>query len=274
MEVLLDNGAPVDDGSESNELTPLHMAACKGHVEVMGRLLKSKADPNAMCSDFGPVINGAIMSGSRKAVELLVDAKAELSLESDEFESPLALATLFPDKSMFDYLVKSCSDKLPDREYEKAMIRAAEEGRVDIFEQLISASTITYTDEGYRKALEAAERESSWDIIRILLLNHEGMDCVDLFVKAATGVACQDQILAHVWQYTQQNIPQEVLDKCLYKATDLEKESTVELLLGFKADPNATGQEYVIQPFTPCGWRRLLTMVEKQVRKRTHSGRI
>ncbi|KAM7202604.1 hypothetical protein V8F20_004393 [Naviculisporaceae sp. PSN 640] len=244
VEVLLNNGAPIDDGIESNDLTPLHMAACKGHVEVIERLLKSKADPNATCSNFGPVINGAIMSGSRRAVELLVDAKAELLVESDEFESPLAAATLLPDKSMFDYLLKSCSGEVPDRVYEKAMIRAAEEGKVDIFEQLISDSTIIYTDEGYRKAREVAERESRWDIIRILLLNHEGLDCVDLFVKAATGLGCQDQILAQIWQYTQQSIPQEVLDRCLYRAVNVGKESTVQLLLGFNADPNAAGQEY------------------------------
>ena len=239
---MLDNKAPVDDGIDTKDLTPLHMAACKGHVEVMGRLLKSKADPNAMCNEFGPVINGAIMSGNREAVELLVDAKAELSLESDEFESPLALATLFPDKSMFDYLVKSCSDKLPDKEYEKALIRAAEEGRADIFEQLIS--TIQYTPQGYEQALRMAEKESSWDIIRILLKKHGGLDYVELFTKAATGIASQDQILTDIWDSTEHKISLEVLNQCLYRATDLEKESTVELLLSFKADPNVTGHEF------------------------------
>ena len=52
-----------------------------------------------------------------------------------------------------------------------------------------------------------------------------------------------DWILSAIWDHTGGEINKELMDKCLYTATDNEKEGTVKLLLEFGANPDAEGDE-------------------------------
>jgi hypothetical protein len=238
---LLDKGANIDDGDEDGEQTPLHMAAFGGHVEVMKKLVLRGANPNATSNDIGPVVNAAISSGVRAAVELLVEHGVSLTLDRDDLVSPLALAALLSDVSMFEYLIEQYADKLPAQEYSKALVKAAEAGRIEVFNKLLE---FQHDQEYFQGALNAAAEEWNWDIITILLERCTGLGCDELFYQAATGTEPQDRILEAIWKHTNGNISEEKLSESLYDATDREKESTVKLLLEtFKANPNATGEE-------------------------------
>ncbi|KAM7214165.1 Ankyrin repeat-containing domain protein [Rhypophila decipiens] len=103
-----------------------------------------------------------------------------------------------------------------------------------------------------------------WDIIQILLKNYPALDCVELFAEAASMVGSQDQILTDIWEYTQHSIPQYVLDRCLYMAADLGKESTVEVLSGFKANPNAAGQRFG-SALTAASFNGTINIVKKLI---------
>jgi hypothetical protein len=241
VEELLNRGAPIDDGDREGAMTPLHMAACDGRVEVMKKLLLRDANPNATAKDVGPVVNSAISSGNRAAVELLVDHGVSLTVNSTDIVSPLALAALLSDVSMFEYLIQKYADKLPAVEYSKALVKAAEAGRVEVFNKLLE---FQHDQVFYQDALDAAVEEWNWDITTILLQRRPGLDCNKLFYTAATCSEPQDKILEVSWEYTNGSITAQTLNDSLYHATDREKDTTVQLLLEkFRADPNATGEE-------------------------------
>ncbi|KAK1448331.1 hypothetical protein CCUS01_11739 [Colletotrichum cuscutae] len=242
VDELLKRGASIDDGIDIGEQTPLHMAAFAGHVKVMEKLIKRGANANAIASDVGPVMNAAISSGSPDAVKLLVEKQVSLAVEDENIDSPLALAGLHADLSMFEYLTQTYADKLPAKEFDKAFIKAAVSGRVDVFNKLL---TYSHPQECFQTALKVAAEEENWGIVMILLEQRRGLDCNDLFLSAATTAEHQDKVLEAVWKYTNGNIRPEILNESLYEATDLEKESTVRLLIDdFKVNPNATGEYY------------------------------
>ncbi|KAL7625799.1 hypothetical protein AAE478_005022 [Parahypoxylon ruwenzoriense] len=242
VEELLGRGAVIDDGDEIHEQTPLHMAAFGGHIEVMKKLLLRGANPNATADDVGPVVNAAIYSGNRAAVELLVERGVSLTVDRDDIHAPLALAALLSDISMFEYLIEKYAAKLPAEEYSKAFVKAAEAGRIEVFNRLLE---FEHPQNYFQDALDAAVSELNWDIVTILLEKRAGLNCDHVFYEVATGTEPQDKLLELVWQYTDGSISKETLNHSLYDATDREKESTVKLLLEkFGADPNATGDEY------------------------------
>ncbi|KXJ90257.1 hypothetical protein Micbo1qcDRAFT_164791, partial [Microdochium bolleyi] len=100
------------------------MAALGGHIEVMKKLILRGANPNAWGADIGPVVNAAISSGNRAAVELLVEHGVSLHMENDDSEnlSPLAYAACLSDPPMFQYLIEKYADRLPAEEFSKALV--------------------------------------------------------------------------------------------------------------------------------------------------------
>lgn len=246
---LLYRGAPLNEAIDTEEHeTPLHMAAENGHVAVMQLLMLRGADPNATSPGIGPVVNSAISSGNRTAVELLVERGVALTMaptgddDDSDVEPPLASAALLSDLSMFEYLVAQYADQLPAEEYSKALVKSAGAGRVDVVHKLLEFSH----DEAYfQRALDAAADEGSWDVVKVLLSAQAGLDCNNLFHKAATVNGEQDDLLGVAWAYANGAISRDTVDRALYDATDCEKAETVQLLLGepYRADPNATGEE-------------------------------
>ncbi|KAI0541034.1 hypothetical protein GGR58DRAFT_458865 [Xylaria digitata] len=242
VEELLNRGAPIDDAIEINEQTPLHMAAFGGHVEVMRKLVLRGANPNATAIEIGPVVNAAICSGNRAAVELLVEQGVSLTVDKEDVDSPLALAALLSDASMFEYLIQQYADKLPVVEYSKALVKAAEAGKLEVFNKLLE---FEHDGPFFQSALDAAVEEWNWEIVTILLQRRQGLNCNELFFTAATCSEPQDKMLDIAWEYADGSITSETLSNSLYHATDREKDTTVELLLKkFHANPNATGEEY------------------------------
>lgn len=233
--------APVNDGIERDDETPLHLAARSGHVEVMKKLLSRDANANAIATTGdGPVINSAIYSGNREAVKLLVNHGVSLAFDGDG-TSPLAAAAILSDISMFDYLIEKYAEKLPAQEFSKALVEAANAGRLRVVQKLLKYQ---HSQSDFQDALDKAAEEWNWDIIPVLLKNCEGLDCANAFYKAATEAESEENILKEIWEYSKADLPPETLNDSLYVATDRENESTVRLLLQeFKVNPNATGKE-------------------------------
>ncbi|KAK6502735.1 hypothetical protein TWF506_003310 [Arthrobotrys conoides] len=242
-EVLLNSGAKIDDGQDAGDQTPLAMAAYKGHCRVMIKLLDRGANPNAL-AEGRPVINEAIVSGNLEAVRLLVEHGAILAQDDndDDNPAPLALSALLSDLTMFAYLLDACADKIPHKEYNKALISSASAGRLEVTKRLLQFHHDSIT---FQAALEAAADEENWEIVLLILETSRGLNCDDVFSQIATSSEQQDRLLTAIWKHTNGNVSQETIDESLYEAVDIEKESTVKLLLEeFGANANATGVEY------------------------------
>jgi ankyrin repeat protein len=252
VEALLNKGAIIDDGmqGEDKHETPLHMAALFGHTAVIKKLLRRGADINAFSPDeVGTVVNGAIYSGNREAIKLLIEKGASLSTvtsENSEIEGPLALAAQLSEITMFDYFIEACADKLPAQEYDKALVAAAEAGRVEIFNKLLAYN---HPQECFQEALDAATEEDNWDIIMILLERCKRLDCKGPFDSAACDSENMDKVLEAVWRHTNGIMPEDVLDKALRDASWCGKFSTVDILLEFGANPNAADEESVFSSY-------------------------
>ncbi|KAK6330555.1 hypothetical protein TWF718_002755 [Orbilia javanica] len=242
-EVLLNNDAKIDDGQDAGDQTPLAMAAYRGHCRVMIKLLDRGANPNAS-AEGRPVINDAIVSGNLEAVQLLVEHGALLAQDgnNDDNPAPLALSALLSDLTMFTYLLDACADKIPHKEYNKALISSASAGRLEVTKRLLQFNHDIIT---FQAALEAAADEENWEILLLILESSTGLDCDEVFSQIATSSEQQDRLLTAIWKHTNGNVSQETIDESLYEAVDIEKESTVKLLLeNFGANANATGLEY------------------------------
>lgn len=245
VEELLNRGAPVDDALSEGEQSPLHMAAFGGHTEVMKKLILRDANPNGIGDEIGPVVNAAISSGSRAAVELLVEHGVSLHVENDPSGSlaPLAYAACLSDPPMFQYLIEKFADRLPAEEFSKALVAAAESGRLEVFNKLLE---FQHAQEYYQQAIETASSEANWDVVMVLLSHCQGLDCDEVFVAAACSPEPQDKVLQAIWKHDTNHVSKEASERALYEATDYEKNDTVKMLLEeFKVNPNATGEEYV-----------------------------
>lgn len=247
VEELLNRGAVIDDGKEDGNDTPLHNAALQGNVTIMRKLINRGADINACVpDDIGSVVNAAIYSGNREAIKLLIEKGASLTMvasEDEDYDAPLSLAAQLSDLSMFEYLIDSCADKLPPEEYDKALVAAAEAGRVEVFSKLLS---YTHPQECFQKALDAATEEDNWDIIMVLLERYQGqaLDYGALFEEASGTSENQDRVLQAVWKHANGEMLPDTLDKALIKAAGCGKHSTVEMLLrDFGANPDAADEE-------------------------------
>lgn len=216
------------------------MAAFEGYVKVMRKLVAQGADINAFATNGGPVLNAAIASGNREAVELLIDKGVELSIEHNEdadIPPPLAAAALNSDTTLFDFLISKCADRLPSRDYDQALRYAAEAGQTEVFEKLLAYD---HPQETYQAAMEVAAEEDEWAIVKTILERRTGLDCHKIFVKAAIAFEDQSSVLRAVWRHTDEALPMTVINEALYEATDCENANIVQVLLEeFGADPDA-----------------------------------
>lgn len=220
------------------------MASFKGYVRVMRKLVARGADINAFANDAGPVLNAAIGSGNREAVELLIDQGAELTIEKNEnadIPPPLAAAALNSDTTIFDFLISKCATRLPSGDYDQALLHAARAGQAEVFEKLLAYD---HSEDTYQAAMDAAAKEGEWGIVQTVLERRTGLNCHETFIKAAVVLEDQSQILRSVWQHTNKALPIETINQALYEATDCENANIVKILLDeFDADPNAKAPE-------------------------------
>lgn len=225
------------------------MAAFKGQVEVMRKLIMDwNADVDSIEDDAGPVLNSAISSGNADAVNILLDNGAKVNYDLDEVAvPPLAMAAHYSDTALFSTILEKTKGKLTPEEFDKAMMWASAAGNLDNLRTMLR---FDHDFDAFRVSLECATDGTNWEAC-LLILRHppaHGLNCERLLTLAATGDETLLEVMQACWDNQNGGFSQEVLDKCLYEATDKEKESTVQLLLKFGASANATGEEYVAGP--------------------------
>ncbi|RBQ72736.1 hypothetical protein FVER14953_08793 [Fusarium verticillioides] len=172
------------------------------------------------------------------------DSDSDEEDEEEVITSPLALAAMRADLAVFEFLIEEYSDKLPAEEFGIALVKAAEYGRFEAFSRLFH--DFEHCQQFKQDALDGASFGDHWAIVSLILDHCPGLNCDKTFLQTAQGEDGDDEIriLGAMWEYSQGNISPEALDESLYEATDFENQRTVELLLRYGANANATGELY------------------------------
>ena len=78
------------NAKNSDDWTPLHLAADKGHKEIAELLIDKGADVNAKDEDSWTPLHSAVQSlGHREVTELLIAAGADVNAKSENGGAPL-----------------------------------------------------------------------------------------------------------------------------------------------------------------------------------------
>lgn len=92
--------------ADGRGLTPLHLAAGNGNLELIEYLLGQKADLNSRSVVFGSALQYAVRYQQEDAVKALLRHKAELSITDGEGRTALHLAAALPSLSLAHALVE------------------------------------------------------------------------------------------------------------------------------------------------------------------------
>ncbi len=86
--LLISRGADVNEKA-ADGITPLHLAACCGEIEVIKLLLTKGADVNARTTNGATPLFGAAGSGQLEAIKLLLANGANINEATDDGCTPL-----------------------------------------------------------------------------------------------------------------------------------------------------------------------------------------
>ena len=135
---LLHQGANVDDPGVAG--TPLHLAAAKGYLGLVGILVDNGADLAAEGEPAGfTALHSAAFNDQSAAVDFLVDRGAPLDALDREGRTPLIIASLFGKAEAAAVLIaKGANPQLHDEIYDMAPIHwAAQNGHSEVLRDLL-----------------------------------------------------------------------------------------------------------------------------------------
>ena len=247
-ERLLQEGADIDDGIATGEWTPLHMAASSGQAEVIAHLLdqtrrRRPAQINAIANEVGTPLTLAILGRQYKAAEVVLAHGADATLAAANSEPPVAAAALRGAEDLLGQLLKAGGGaNLASHEYGSALAAAASAGNPNIVQTLLPLDP---NPASHQRALEVAASAGYYSVVVVILRGSGGLPCGEALELAASSG--HHDVVTELWRYHQYYnvISPGAVNSALYKATDMQREATVDFLLrSCGADPNATGSEY------------------------------
>ncbi len=268
---LLKAGADVNYPSENGGPSALWVAASGCHTDIVPYLLEHGAEVNWQSEDKGTPLYAAASMNSTGIVRELLQNGAEVNLKGGWHIRPLNIAAYSGFTEVVQILLLHGNEVNPDDDYRygSALGAAARRGCADIVRLLLQKGwNADQKMKTYNSPLVAAATYGHTEVVRVLLENvTEGSSLVQAFEIAAKNGRTDvvKTLLAHSPYLPHQKAFQnaathgrdeilelleergttpEMLNTALYEASDQERESTVNLLLRFGADPNAEGKEY------------------------------
>jgi ankyrin repeat protein/tetratricopeptide (TPR) repeat protein len=185
-----DMNAPDRDGKR-----PVHIAAEKGHPEVITTLHAAGADMNAPDRDGKRPVHIAAEKGHPEAITTLHAAGADINQENDEFETALYIAAKKGKVEVVQALIEAGADidRLCKKKEQPAISAAAKQGHTKVVSVLIEAKADIHKLNDYgRSPIYLAAAKGHLDVIRKLYdadadLNNEECDRPPVYIAAANG---------------------------------------------------------------------------------------
>ena len=168
--LLLENGANPNASANYGE-TPLHIAAQKGRVDILGKLLDAKADLNARNSIGSTPFMYAAWNGKIPALEFLLDRGASLTDANSEGDSAMDFAIRRQKIDAFEYLANLVGMESISQSARLQLINTIVEEEVDdlLWRVLNSARDGEKRQEGFKAAFIIATRSNKPKAIYELL---------------------------------------------------------------------------------------------------------
>jgi ankyrin repeat protein len=123
---------------ENGDLTPLHVAAEFGSVEIARMLIGAKADLNVQDKWEQTPLHVAANNGSVEIARMLIGAKADLNVQDEWEQTPLHVAARFGKVEIVRMLIDAGANVQSNIGYTPLHV-AAEWGSVEIVRMLIDA---------------------------------------------------------------------------------------------------------------------------------------
>ncbi|KAH6663685.1 ankyrin repeat-containing domain protein, partial [Halenospora varia] len=237
VEYLLANGAHIDVIDEDNG-TALYAAIEAESIPIIQLLLNKGASPNSIGGDESTPLNCAAGIGNLEIVQLLLARGAELNPDMTyRLANALGAAAYQGHDDVAKYLLeRGCHTNQADFQGEFPLALAAQEG----YEEIV-ALILEYDREpqSHDQALDCAVKANELECVKVLIERCPMVLRSDPFAYAASNGF--SEILKVL---TNTGVTSQVMDKCLYEATDYQHIETVEVLLQMGANPDAEGEEF------------------------------
>lgn len=189
VELMITRGADVNVKTKEG-ITPINLAASRGHTNVVCYLLDHKADPEDLCKQSGNALMAAARSGrSAETVELLLKRKVNVNATSPEFPYCTALqaAAWSADGATIKALLAAGADvNATGGRYGTALCAAVADGTRANVELLLDAGANINLAGEKAAALELALSSRQSEIVELCLAR--GAD-LNLVSKGARGTA-------------------------------------------------------------------------------------
>jgi ankyrin repeat protein len=243
---LLATGKYQVNAKNANGVTPLHIAAFRGNLEVLNVLLKANADPNAVDDEGSTPLHQAVASGHIDCVKALIQAGANINAKDNTLSTPLNVAAYHKFDDIAALLLESGADpNIPnDREF-TPLHHSCAYGYIQLTKLLLQKSAnIQAVTKEMSTPLHQAAFNGHYDIIKLLLEHGADVEfgkskalhlacfnghtkCAELLLQYKANVSCVD----------------EELSTPLHKAAYNGHLDCVRLLLEHNADINVKDSE-------------------------------
>ena len=247
-ELLLANGAMVNETSPNNRGTPLGMAALRGNKAMIELLLAKGADvnlPDNTSAAYTP-LHSAVVEGFKTAAEVLIAHKASVNARRGNGNTPLHDAANDGFSAMAELLIGNGANvNAASSNGETPLFAAVQNNRTEIVQLLLSnKAEVNFTNTAGETPLFRAIQYDYPDMVKLLLSNKAAVNFTNSAGETPLFLAVKDNRAEVVPLLLSNQAEVNARDKSgytpLHRAVLDNHPNLVKLLLSNKADVNAS----------------------------------